>query len=72
MQKDTISCIVQLLSHFKLYMIDDDESIDLPAVTRIKIVTIMQTHKTYHGKSGKEMCVAYFSHKQHIDSFNIF
>ena len=41
-------------------MIDDGESNDLSAVTKIVIVTIMQTRKIFSDKHEKDFCVPYF------------
>ena len=70
-RKDTISCIVQLLSHFKLYLIDDQKSIDLSVVTKIVIVTIMQTRKISHDKHKVNSCVLYFFDKVIIQGYHV-
>ena len=70
-RKDTISCIVQLLSHFKLYMIDDQKSIDLSVVTKIVIVTIMQTRKISLDKHNVKSCVLYFLDKVIIQGYHV-
>ena len=52
-------------------MIDDQKSIDLSVVTKIVIVTIMQTRKISLDKHNVKSCVLYFLDKVIIQGYHV-